>query len=259
MKSICLLLYILCFPIWGVACEYGNDPRIENDLPALLKDIQNGKQTSPIRMTIGTYLGMSKQTRKAFGELITISSLACNPVSVFEGDVIGTVTIPFEEYYRTVARAIRKNRPESFHALVKHAQVENMDVETYVDLFGELPFPKSGGLKVRNRMKQLFPEAGHYDPKKESLKDPTIYGRMEDYTMARLFKAWGGQLILNKGCGPYALSPKFYTDQHYTDFSRHDRVRRISSKNQPLIMIRVQDMSAKFIDVSHYNIENCQF
>jgi len=259
-----MILLVMCSfltPSLSWACEYGDDPRIESDVLGLIKSIKLGKERAPIRMTLGTYLGMSPKTRLAFGENITISSKACNPVSVFEGEVTGKVSIPFEEYYRTVARSIIKNRQGMFLALKKHGQVAPMPVESFVDLFGKMPFSQTGGIKVRNRMKQLFPEAGSLNPKQEWLKDPAMYGRMEDYTMARLFKVWGGELILNKGCGPYTLTQQFYASKDYKDrFTGKKRTRTTAWQYKPRLMMRVMGPYLDFYsrsEVTRYKIKGC--
>jgi len=264
MKKI-LLLWMMCsfFPLSSVwACEYGDDPRIESDVLGLMESIKLGKENAPIRMTIGTYLGMSPKTRLAFGEYITISSMACNPVSVFAGEVNGKVTIPFEEYYRAVARSIIKNRQDMFEELKKHASVAPMPVEEFIDLFGKMPFSKTGGIKVRDRMKQLFPDAGDLNPKAEWLEDAATHGRMEDYTMARLFKIWGGELTLNKGCGPYTLSQQFYASKEYKNpFTGKTQESITAWQFKPRLMMRVMGPYLDFYsrsEVTRYKIKGCK-
>ncbi|MDQ7003711.1 MAG: hypothetical protein Q9N67_01770 [Ghiorsea sp.] len=261
MKKLLFVLLLCTFPVLSWAgCVYGDDPRMESDVRGLIKSIQSGQETSPIRMTLGTYLGMSPKTRAAFGELITITSKACNPVSVFDGEVIGRVTIPFEEYYRTLSRAIRKDRRDIFVGLKKNARVAPMSVEAYVDLFGKLPFLRTGGLKVRNRMKQLFPDAGKLKPEEDWLEDPTIHGRMEDYTMARLYYIWGGSIVLNKGCGPYELPKQFVSKVSQKDMFGTLRVRVVVQKYKPSMMMRVMGSDIDFYsrsEVAKFKIKGC--
>jgi len=257
LRCVVLSLLLLCVPMYSWACEYGDDPRLESDAAALVQAIRSGEETSQIRMTLGTYLGMGKRTKALFGDQVLITSMDCKPIGVFEGDIMGIVMMPFEGFYKAMARAIRKDQPAVAKQLMAHARVAAMPVEQYVDLFGLLPFERTGGLLVREKMKRIFPAAGRYPPQKEWLKDPLQQGRMDDYTMARLFRLFGGQLEMDKNCGPYTLSQKFYSvEQVKTLFGGMQD--RIFARQEPAaLMLQVMGSAVQFTDATHYQIKGC--
>jgi len=253
----CLLMIALCSPMLSWACEYGDDPRLENNPAALIQAVRSGEDTGQIRMTLTTYLGMGKATRALLADKARISSMDCKPIGVFEGEIMGIVKMPFEEFYRAMARAIRKNQPSIAKKLLTHAKVAAMPVEQYVDMFAQLPYERTGGLRVREKMKKIFPAIKDYPPLKKWLTDPLQYGRMDDYTMARFFRLFGGELEMDKGCGPYTLSKKFYSvEQVKTLFGgMQDRV--IARQFPVRLMMRVMESYAEFVDAIHYQIKDC--
>jgi len=257
MKRLLLICMMLCLPAMAWACDYGDDPRLEKDPGALIKVIQSGQESGQIRMTLATYLGLGPNTRKLFGDNVLITSMDCKPTGVLDGEIVGTATMPFEDFYRAMARAIRKNRPVAAKQLMVHGRVAAMPVEQYVDLFARLPFERTGGLKVRNQMKKIFPALSRLPPRPEWLKDKAKQGRMDDYTMARLFNIFGGQLDMGRGCGPFAMSKKFYTVVQVQGlFGRvHDRY--VTRPDPVRYMLMIMNSDAQFTDAIHYTIKGC--
>ena len=252
-----IALCLCCFPQFLWACDYGDDPRLEKDAAALIQAIRSGKETGQINMTLATYLGMGPKSRALFGEQIRISSKDCKPVGVLDGDIIGTASMPFEDFYGAMARAIRKDQPAVAKVLMAHGKVAPMPVEQYVNLFGQLPYERTGGLKVRETMYKIFPAAGRLPPKKSALKDKSQQGRIEDYSMARLFKIFGGQLNLNKGCGQYVLAENFYTVVQVKSLlgGMHDRY--IFRKEPVHIMLNIMGLDIVFNNKINYKIKGC--
>jgi len=252
-----LLLFLLFAPVFSWACEYGDDPRLENNPTALVKAIQSGQETGQIRMTLATYLGMGPKTRELFADQVLISSLDCKPVGVLEGEVVGIASMPFEEFYRAMARAVRKNRPAVAKQLMAHGRVASMPVEQYVDMFSQLPFERTGGMKVREQMKNIFPAVGRLPPQKAWLKDKSMQGRMDDYTMARLFNVFGGQLDMNSSCGPYAMSDKFYSVVQVKGLFGGVHDRYVTRQDPVRIMLMIMNSDAVFTDAIHYTLKGC--
>ncbi|MDQ6962822.1 MAG: hypothetical protein Q9M28_09925 [Mariprofundaceae bacterium] len=252
-----LLLCILIYPTLSSACKYGDDPRLETDAAALVQAIHSGQETGQIRMTLATYLGMGPKSRSLFGDQVLISSLDCKPVGTLDGEIVGTATMPFEAFYRAMARAIRKNQPAVAKQLMRHGRVAPMPIEQYVDLFGLLPYKRSGGLKVRDQMNKIFPAAGRLPPEESWLKDQSKQGRMDDYTMARLFNVFGGQLTMNKNCGPYTLSSQFYTVVQMKGLFGGIQDRYVTRQDPVQIMLMIMHSGAKFNDATHYTIKGC--
>jgi len=252
-----LLLCLLCIPLLSQACEYGDDPRLEKDPAALVQAIRSGQETGQIRMTLATYLGMGANTRKIFGDQVLITSMDCKPVGVFEGEVVGIATMPFEAFYRAMARAIRKNQPSVAKKLMVHGRAAAMPVAQYVDLFGKLPFPRTGGIKVRNQMLQVLPAAGRLPPQAAWLADPAKQGRMDDYTMARLFHLFGGQVRMDQGCGPFAMSNKFYNIVQVQSMFGGVHDRYVTRPDPIRYMLMIMNSDAVFTDATHYNIKGC--
>lgn len=252
-----LLLILLLAPVLSWACDYGDDSRLESDPTALVKAIQSGQETGQVRMTLATYLGMGKNTRKLFGDRVLISSMDCKPIGVLEGEIVGIATMPFKEFYGAMARAVRKNRPTVAKQLMAHGRVAPMPVEQYVDMFTQLPFERTGGLKIREQIKKIFPAAGRLPPQAAWLKDKAIQGRMDDYTMARLFNTFGGQLEMNRGCGPYAMSNKFYSVMQVKGLFGGVRDRYVTRQDPVRIMLMIMNSDAVFTDATHYTLKGC--
>jgi len=257
MMRYVLFFSMLTLPIFVQACEYGDDPRLEKDPAALVQAIRSGQDTGQIRMTLATYLGMGANTRKLFGDNVLISSLDCKPIGVLDGEIVGIALMPFESFYRAMARAIRKNKPGVAKTLMIHGRVAAMPVEQYVDMFAKLPFERTGGVKVRNQMMQIFPAASRLPPQPEWLKDKAKRGRMDDYTMARLFNIFGGQLEMNQNCTVYEMSKKFYTIVQVKGLFGKIHDRYVTRGYPVRIMLMIMNSDAVFKDTIYYKLKGC--
>ncbi len=257
MKQRLLLLYLFTISVNLYACEYGDDIRLQQDPVALIQAIRTGQETDSIKITLETYLGMGVKTRKLLGNNILITSLDCKLINVFDGEIIGKISLPFEEFYRAMAHAIRHNQPEMAKKLMVHGQAAPMPVEQYIDLFAQLPVAKTGGLKIRAQMQQIFPAIKQMPPQKSWLRNKLEQGRMKDYTMARLFSLFGGQLLLDKGCGPYQLSKKLYTIIELKSLFGKPYQRYVTRQDPVHFLLQIMHTNAVFNDNIHYTIKGC--
>jgi len=86
-------------------CEQ-NDPRMEN-LVAVLKDIKAGKKVEPLKMSFGTYMGMSDKIQKLLGDNIVIVTTNCKKQFIIDGELTGKVEMPFHEAMYYINDALR--------------------------------------------------------------------------------------------------------------------------------------------------------
>ena len=250
------LTVILLTPIYCWSCKYGDDVRLENNPAHLVRALIEGKEVERITLTLGSYLKLKEKSRQLFEEHLGIISADCTYASVFEGDVIGQVEIPFEDFYRTMAWAIQTDNPGAARKLMAHARAASINIDVYIELFGKLPYERTGGLKIRQRMKTIFPLYEELPPRKSQLKDPVEQGRWDDYTMARFYKIFGGDLLIGNNCGPHKLLPRFYQEntvnsplgQHNIITARHDPTR---------YMLAIMGYNITFVDKLTYSIKGC--
>lgn len=250
------LTVVLLTPIYCWGCNYGDDVRLENNPVQLVRTLIQGEDVGRITLTLGSYLKLKENSRQLLEEHLRIISVDCSYSSVYGGEIIGQVEIPFEEFYRTMAWAIQTDKPGAARKLMAHAEAAPMSIETYIELFGKLPFERTGGLKTRQRMKTIFPLHKELPPGKNELKDPVKQGRWDDYTMARFYNIFGGNLLLDNDCGPYRMQRRFYQEktvntplgQSNIIIARHDPVR---------YMLAIMGYSITFTDKLTYYIKGC--
>lgn len=192
------------------ACTYADDPRLSDErLPALIHDLVAGADVPPIQTQVGTYLLLGEQSRELLEPHLRIVDVQCQSVAVFNGELLSRPTISFEEYYRVMAQAIHDDRPDVAKRLYSHVTVAPMTVAEVQELFGKMPYPGTHGVEVRDRMQAIFPRFATALPADRQLADPLQDGRPQDYAMFKLFQVFGGQLLLDKGCGPYEVDDSF--------------------------------------------------
>jgi len=253
-----IFFLLICLPAYGEACEYGNDPRLEDDPIALIKAIRSGQEKGQIRMTLPTYLGMGRKSQKIFGEYAQITSLDCKPIGVLDGEVIGVASMEFEEFYRAMARAIRKNQPNVAKKLISHGKVSPISISQYLELFGRLPYKKTGGLNIRQKMEKIFPAVNRLPPQPSWLKDQAKQGRMADYAMARLWSVFGGQLKMDRQCGPYEIPEKFYTVVQVRGLLGGVHNRYVTRQDAVVIMLKIMGLEITFTDKINFTINSCR-
>lgn len=208
-------IFVLITLLWPISllaanCSYEDDARLSNQMEELLQAIDSGQQVEPVRMRVGTYLLLGDKSRQLLEPHLTMHGVDCKPIGAMDGELMGRATIPFEEYYRTMAQAIHENRPQVAKQLFSRVRAAAMTVEQIQELFGMMPYPGSHGVEVRDRMQKIFPQYSRTLPPDRVLKDPFAEGRPQDYVMFRLFQLFGGTLALEHDCGPYILNEKFY-------------------------------------------------
>ncbi|MBS9405449.1 hypothetical protein KG088_17735 [Halomonas sp. TRM85114] len=206
-----LLIAFLCLPALALGCEYGDDPRLSNaQMPALVEAIANEETIPPIPVRISTYLQMGERSLALLEPHLKIHDVTCSPVAFFEGELLSQATIPFEEFYRLMATAIHEDRPGLAKHLFSKVRAASKTVAEIQQLFSQLPFEGAYGVSTRDRMTSIFPMYQDFPPRAEDLEDPLRDGRLKDYTMIKLFRVFGGEILFDRGCGPYELDQRFY-------------------------------------------------
>lgn len=212
-------LALICVPMLAFGCEYADDPRLNNEqLPALVTSIASGNPVAPIRVRVSTYLRMGERSQSLLEPHLQIFDVNCSPVAFFEGELLSRAVIPFEEFYRVMAYAIKHDQPDLAKSLFSKVRVAPMEVEEVQTLFGKLPYEGAFGVSVRKQMTAIFPMYDELYPAESDLRDPLKDGRLKDYAMIKLFRVFGGELTLNNGCGPYELHERFYKTERVQGF-----------------------------------------
>ena len=250
------LTVILLTPIYCWGCKYDDDIRLENDPVQLVRTLIQGEDVGRITLTLGNYLKLKEKSRQLFEEHLRIISVDCSYISVYEGEIIGQVLIPFEEFYRTMAWAIQTDRPGVAKKLMAHAKAAPMSIEPYMELFGRLPYERTGGLEIRQRMKTIFPLHEVLPPGKSQLRDPVEQGRWEDYTMARFYKIFGGALLNGNDCKSYQLHSRFYKEQIVNGSLGKHRI-IIARPDPTRYMLAIMGYNITFTDKLTYSIKGC--
>ena len=250
------LTIILLTPIYCWGCKYGDDVRLENNPVQLVRTLIQGEDVGRITLTLGNYLKLKEKSRQLFEEHLRIISVDCSYISVYEGEIIGQVVIPFEEFYRTMAWAIQTDRPNGAKKLMAHARAAPMSIESYMELFGRLPYERTGGLEIRQRMKTIFPLHEELPPSKSQLRDPVEQGRWEDYTMARFYKIFGGDLLNGNDCVSYQLHSRFYEEQIVNSLLGEHRI-IIARPDPTRYMLALMGYNITFTDKLTYSIKGC--
>ncbi|MEQ3724499.1 hypothetical protein [Alcanivorax sp.] len=211
MKYFFLLVAFL--PVIALGCNYIDDPRLSNEnMPSLIESIQEGKSVPPVLVRVSTYLQMGERSLELLEPHIQMHDINCSPVAFYEGELLSRAVIPFEEYYRLMAEAIHANRPSLAKNIYSRVSVAPKSVSDIQDLFSKLPYEGSYGVSVREKMYSIFPLYAELPPKDKDLPDPLESGREKDYAMIKLFKVFGGDVLLGRGCGPYELNENFYRE-----------------------------------------------
>lgn len=259
--SLTLLALLWPASLLAANCGYEDDPRLSSEqVGELLQAIASGQPIEPVNMKIGTYLLLGDKSRELLEPHLAMQGADCKPVIAIDGELMGQASISFEEFYRTMAQAIHEDRPQVAKQLFNRVRVAPMNVEQIQELFAMLPYPGSYGIKVRDRMQEIFPQYLNTLPPDRELKNPLAEGRPQDYVMFRLFQLFGGTLQLEHGCGPYALSEKFY----HTEFTTN-----ILSGQVKLLSVRTEPFAHMMYSLGHsltqdlenpilFHLKNCQ-
>lgn len=212
MKYFFLLVTFL--PVIALGCDYIDDPRLSNEnMPSLIESIKEGESVPPVLVRVSTYLQMGERSLKLLEPHIQMHDINCSPIAFYEGELLSQAVIPFEEYYRLMAKAVHQDRPGLAKKLYSKASAAPKTVREIQELFSMLPYEGAYGVSTRERMSSVFPFYSELPPKAEDLSDPLEGGREKDYAMIKLFKVFGGDIHLDKGCGPYELIEEFYREE----------------------------------------------
>lgn len=255
MKYLCLALFFL--PVLAVGCEYRDDLRLSDEkIAELVSSIANGDSVPPVSMRVGTYLKMGPRSRTLLEPHLQIVDVTCSPVVFFDGELLSQAVIPFEEFYRVMAYAIHEDRPDLAKRLFSKARVAPKTVSEIQALFAKLPYKGTFGVRTRDKMTLIFPMYQEFPPKAADLKDPLKDGRPSDYTMIKLFRVYGGELLLDRGCGPYELDPHFYKSKRVkTLFGEKDVV---VARREPFVhLMKTMGQQVTREDRTTFRIKNC--
>ncbi len=235
------------------ACDYVDDPRLSiEQLPALLQALKAGQSVPPVQIRVGTYLQLGERSRKLLDPHLEMFDVNCSPIGAVEGELLGHAVIPFEEFYRVMAQAVHDERPNIAKVLFAQVRAAPITVAEMQAMFSQLPYPSSHGLQARERMQIIFPQFSRALPLDKELTDPLKDGRPQDYAMFKLFQIFGGELLLDQGCGPYPLDKAFYRTEKIPGVFDEQIVRR-----EPFIhMMRAMGYGVSQVDTLSYRIVN---
>jgi len=88
-----------------------DDPRY-SQLMTVLRTVKEGGNVNPLQTSFSTYTEMNKKVRDMLGSNIFISSPDCSKQFVFDGELMGKVTLPFPELWRLITNALRVGNKE---------------------------------------------------------------------------------------------------------------------------------------------------
>jgi hypothetical protein len=117
-------------------CEYGDDPRLSEDLESLLTSLANDIAVEPVTVTYRTLLNMGPNTRTLLSNHIKIASMECNEVYYTGSELIGLPVIPFEEAITILHDDLANFAdPERTRRLIKTFMVAGMDPRWFWTFF----------------------------------------------------------------------------------------------------------------------------
>ncbi|WP_417522247.1 hypothetical protein [Marinobacter sp.] len=225
-------------------------------MAALVSSLANGDSVPPVSVRVGTYLKMGPRSRTLLEPHLQILDVTCSPVVFFDGELLSQAVIPFEEYYRVMAYAIHEDQPGIAKRLFSKARAAPKTVSEIQTLFAKLPYKGAFGVTTRDQMISIFPMYQEFPPKDADLKDPLKDGRLKDYAMIKLFRVYGGELLLDRGCGPYELNPRFYKSKRVnTLFGEKDMV---VVRREPFVhLMKTMGQQVTREDRTTFRIKNC--
>lgn len=210
-KIISLACMLSLVSLAAEACDYVDDPRLSSSqMPGLVQAMAAGETVPPVKIRVGTYLMLGERSRSLLEPHLVMFDVNCSPVGGFEGKLLTNAVIPFEEFYRVMAQAIHDDRPDRAKQLFQQVSVSPITHKEMQKLFGQLPYPGTHGLPVFERMQKIFPQFKKILPLDEELIDPSTDGRAKDYVMLKLFRVFGGELLIDQGCKKLELDKRFY-------------------------------------------------
>ncbi|SDL54020.1 hypothetical protein SAMN05192555_10577 [Franzmannia pantelleriensis] len=96
-------------------CQYGDDPRLQEDPRGTLQALASDEEMEPLKVTLRTFLFASDNVQTLLARNMFIASMECNQVYHFDGEMIGHPVLPYEEYLEILLHKLEAQPSLSSH------------------------------------------------------------------------------------------------------------------------------------------------